>query len=102
MPAVVESCIEKLTGAQNLYKASVVAVSHPEHGYEPFAVLRSLEGFTADQIVRHVKRCLGEEYSLFGVASLTQVGLTEFPVNATHKVIKAEVEMAVRKVIDGK
>lgn len=51
-------------------------------------------------IVQHVKRCLGKEYMLSGVASLAQVGLKEFPVNATHKIIKAEVERAVREMIN--
>ncbi|KAH8785764.1 putative amp dependent CoA ligase [Diaporthe sp. PMI_573] len=74
MPAVVESCIEKLTGAQEI---------------------------TADDIVQHVKRCLGKEYMLYGVASLAHVGLKEFPVNATHKIIKGEVEEAVREMIKG-
>ncbi|KAI7785987.1 acetyl-CoA synthetase-like protein [Diaporthe eres] len=95
MPAVVESCIEKFTGAQ----ASVVAVRSPMHGYEPFAVVRSLKGVTAEEIIQHVKRCLGNEYTLSGVASLAQVGLKEFPVNATHKIIKADVEKAhLRKI----
>jgi hypothetical protein len=38
---------------------------------------------------------------LYGVASLAHVGLKEFPVNATHKIIKGEVEEAVREMIKG-
>lgn len=70
------------------------------HGYEPFAVVHSLKGVTAEDIIQHVKRCLGNEYTLSGVASLAQVGLKEFPVNATHKIIKADVEKAVREILD--
>lgn len=53
-----------------------------------------------EDIIQHVKRCLGKEYTLSGVASLAQVGLKEFPVNATHKIIKAEVQMVVRALLD--
>lgn len=70
------------------------------HGYEPFAVVRSLKGVAAEDIIQHVQRCLGNEYTLSGVASLAQVGLKEFPVNATHKIIKADVEKVVRNVLD--
>lgn len=63
-------------------------------------MVRSLEGVTAEDIIQHVKGCLGKEYTLSGVASLAQVGLKEFPVNATHKIIKAEVEKAVRELLD--
>lgn len=63
-------------------------------------MVRSLEGVTADGIVQHVKRSLGEEYALSGVASIAQIGLKEFPVNATHKIIKSEVERAVAEMIN--
>lgn len=63
-------------------------------------MVQSLEGTTADNIVQHVKKFLGEEYTLAGVASIAQVGLKEFPVNATHKIIKSEVERAVTELIN--
>lgn len=69
------------------------------HGYEPFAVVRSLEGINVDDIIKRVKQCLGNEYMLSGMASLSQVGLKEFPVNTTHKIIKAEIEKAVMQMI---
>lgn len=65
-------------------------------------MVRSLEGIAAEDIVQHVKQCLGKEYTLSGVASLAQVGLKDFPVNATHKIVKAEVEKAVRGLINSK
>lgn len=61
--------------------------------------MRSLEGITSEDVANHVRNYLGKEYTLFGVASLAQVGLSDFPVNATHKIIKAEVEKAVRGMI---
>jgi hypothetical protein len=37
----------------------------------------------------------GHEYALGGVASLKQIGLAEYPVNATHKILKLRVQEAV-------
>ncbi|KAI0128178.1 acetyl-CoA synthetase-like protein [Hypoxylon sp. NC0597] len=91
MPAALESCVEKCIGAQ----ACVVAVPNPLLGHEPFAVVENLNGFTQDEIVRHVTHTFGEECQLRGVVSLKQIGLSKFPVNATHKVMKLDVQKAV-------
>lgn len=61
--------------------------------------MRSLEGTTTEDVAHHVKRYLGKEYILAGVASLEQVGLRDFPVNATHKIIKGELETVIRGMI---
>ncbi|KAF3023684.1 hypothetical protein E8E14_013665 [Neopestalotiopsis sp. 37M] len=91
MPALIESCIEKYTNAQ----VSVVAISSAKQGYRPFAVVSDLNGRLCDQINTEVKWVLGEEYALAGVATLKQLELDAFPVNATHKVVKFEVQKAV-------
>ncbi|KKK23173.1 hypothetical protein ARAM_002144 [Aspergillus rambellii] len=93
MPAALESCIEKLTSKE----VCVVSIAHPELGHEPFAVLASLNGKTEAQIKQHVIRSFGQKYALGGVSTLEQLGLREFPVNATHKLIKADVQSAVAK-----
>ncbi|KAI1410235.1 acetyl-CoA synthetase-like protein [Hypoxylon sp. FL1857] len=95
MPAALESCVEKFTGAQ----ACIVAVPNPLLGHEPFAVVENFNGLTQDEIGRHVTRMFGEEYRLRGVASLEQIDLTKFPVNATHKVMKLDVQKAVMAYI---
>lgn len=64
--------------------------------------MRSLEGITAENVAHHVKQYLGKEYILAGVASLEQVGLRDFPVNATHKIIKADLETAIRGILKSK
>jgi hypothetical protein len=74
-----------------------VAFPHPTLGHEPFAVLSDLNGKNEDQIKNHVLRMLGEGYALGGLSSLKQIGLQEFPINATHKIIKFEVLTAVMK-----
>ncbi|KAI4598811.1 putative NRPS-like protein biosynthetic cluster [Pestalotiopsis sp. 9143b] len=95
MPALIESCIEKYTGAQ----VSVVAVPSPTLGTQPFAVVNNLNGRLSDQINTEVKWLLGEDYGLAGVVTLEQIGLDAFPVNATHKIVKFEVQKAVLRFL---
>lgn len=126
MPAALESCIEKHTGAQvsvvfplptslllsfvlcsdkspamltmyTVYQTCVVAVPHPLLGHEPFAVLSTFNDKNENDIKDHVCRMFGPEYALAGLSSLKQIGLQEFPVNATHKIVKFEVQMAVEQ-----
>ncbi|KAL4784962.1 hypothetical protein BJX76DRAFT_367259 [Aspergillus varians] len=85
MPAPLESCLEKFTSSQ----ACVVNVGGP------FAVLERFTGKVEARIKRHVVRTLGKHYALRGVVFLQQLGLSKFPVNATHKIVRAEVEEAV-------
>ncbi|OTA95473.1 hypothetical protein M434DRAFT_69317 [Hypoxylon sp. CO27-5] len=91
MPAALESCVEKYIGTQ----ACIVAVPNPLLGYEPFSVVGNLNGFTQEEIVRHVTHTFGEECRLRGVVPLKQIALSKFPVNATHKVMKLDVQKAV-------
>ncbi|KAI0121118.1 putative amp dependent CoA ligase [Xylariales sp. AK1849] len=91
MPAAIESLIEGFTGSQTI----VVTASHPVLGAEPFAVLGSYNGKTGQQIKECVRSILGNDYALGGVVSLHELGLADFPLNATHKVIKTEVHAAV-------
>jgi hypothetical protein len=80
---------------QSLNQVSVVAIPSAKQGYRPFAVVSDLNGRLCDQINTEVKWVLGEEYALAGVATLQQLELDAFPVNATHKVVKFEVQKAV-------
>ena len=60
-------------------------------------VLSNYNGKNEYEIKRHVRNVLGRDYALGGVTSLKQLGLHEFPVNPTHKVIKSEVQTAVMR-----
>ncbi|KAH8777799.1 putative amp dependent CoA ligase [Diaporthe sp. PMI_573] len=91
MPAVIESCIKEITGTE----ASVVAVPNAEHFQAPFAVIDRFNGKTEDEIMSHIVHVLGKEYELSGLASLETIGMREFPLNATHKVVKTDVQRAV-------
>lgn len=81
-------------------KTIVVPAPHHVLGAEPFAVLDSYNGKGEAQIKDHVRAALGRDYALGGLASLKQLGLVEFPVNLTHKVIKSEVQTAVVKHLE--
>jgi hypothetical protein len=76
-------------------KTIVVPAIHHVLGYEPFAVLSSYNGMTKEQIKEHVRTVFGKDYALRSLASLKQLGLVEFPLNLTHKIIKSEVQAAV-------
>lgn len=81
-------------------KTIVVPVPHQVLGAEPFAVLSSYNDKTEGQIKDHVRAVFGRDYGLGGLASLKQLGLVEFPLNPTHKIIKSEVQTAVVKHLE--
>lgn len=76
-------------------KTIVVPAPHHVLGAEPFAVLSSYNDKTEAQIKDHVRAVFGRDYALGGLASLKQLGLVEFPLNPTHKIIKSEIQTAV-------
>jgi hypothetical protein len=78
-------------------KTIVVPAPHHVLGAEPYAVKSSYNGKTEAQIKDHVRAVFGRDYALGGLASLKQLGLVEFPLNPTHKIIKSEVQIAVMK-----
>lgn len=121
VPAALESCLEKYTAGQVSFhhfifivslaiilsetdcaaaQAAVVAVPHPTLGHEPIAVLDDMNEKSEDQIRDHVTGLLGPEYALGRVLSLHQIGLSKFPVNTTHKVVRFDVQRAVIEYLD--
>lgn len=86
----------------SLNQTCIVAVPSRSLGQQPFAVSSGLNGLTADQIRGHVKATFGDDYALGGVASLKEIGLDQFPVNATHKIVKARVQRIVMDFLDSK
>lgn len=74
-------------------------MTHPVVGHEPFAVLGSYNGKTQEQINEHVRSVFGEDYALGGLASLKELGLLEFPVNQTHKIVKSRVQEDVERLL---
>lgn len=95
MPAPIESSIEAYTGTQTI----LLPAPHHVLGAEPFAVLASFNGKTKVQIKDHVRTVLGRDYALGGVASLKELGMVDFPLNSTRKIVKSEIQMALLKYI---
>jgi acyl-coenzyme A synthetase/AMP-(fatty) acid ligase len=73
----------------------VVTVPHPTSGTEPIAVIDSFANANVEQVKQHIRVTLGEYYAVREIICLKQLGLVRFPVNATHKIVKSEVQDAV-------
>lgn len=84
----------------NKVKSTVVAIPHEDLGQQLFAVLSAFGERKPENINEHVKRTFGEQYALDGVLALKQIGLEKFPVNATHKIMKPDVQKAVQDYLE--
>jgi 4-coumarate--CoA ligase len=67
---------------------SVFGIPHPELGHEPYVVAESFRVKTEDQIRQQVVDVFGEASTPAGACTLHQLGLSQFPVNATGKIMK--------------
>lgn len=74
----------------------MIDVAHPILGQEPFAVVEGYDqGVDSSTLERLIIDRFGHEYALGGVLTLSQLGLSTWPLNATGKVMKIEVKAAV-------
>nr|POF14145.1 4-coumarate--coa ligase-like 7 [Quercus suber] len=92
-PAALESCLERYTGSQT----SVVGIASPVLGQEAFAVLQSFAGVTEDDIKKHIVKSFGSDYALAGAKTLQDLGMEQFPLNATGKIMKIILAKAVEE-----
>ncbi|KAK5701096.1 hypothetical protein LTR17_022893 [Elasticomyces elasticus] len=95
-PAALESSVGKLTGVL----VSVIAIPSPTLGQEPFAVLQRYNGRCEAEIKQCIIDVFGKDYQLAGAASLEQLGLDAFPLTATSKVVKFELQKVVQAYLD--
>ena len=60
------------------------------------AVVRTntLENHTREEIAREVVARFGEDYAIGGVLTLEELGFTEYPINASGKIVKRELQEA--------
>lgn len=70
----------------------MLAIPHPELGQEPFAVVRDLGSKTKDEVKAQIVNIFGVDEALGGVATLKELGLDDFPRNATDKILKRDLE----------
>lgn len=107
MPAGLECCIDEFLKSTvchqglcshtrlTLHQTSVIAVSHPILGQEPFAVVQDLNGISKKDVEQRIIDHFGKDSSLGGVATLAELGLKKSPLNKTEKIVKRELEPAV-------
>lgn len=89
--AALKSCIKSYTGEV----VCVVAASYPELGQEPFAVPSRRTDKSDERIRAHVLDMFGKENALACIATLENLGLVDFLVSATAKILKFEFEKRV-------
>ena len=60
------------------------------------AVVRTdaLENHTREEIAQEVVAKFGEEYAIGGVLTLEELGFTEYPTNASGKMVKWKLQEA--------
>ena len=54
--------------------------------------MKNLDGKTEDQVKEQVLDLFGKDYALGAVVSLKQLGLDDFPINATGKIMKITLQ----------
>lgn len=67
-------------------------------GQEPYAVVQK----HVDRLEQDVLDEFGKDHQLGGVVSLEQLGLKEFPINATGKIMKIELKEEVDRYLQGR
>ena len=80
-PAALESCIDTHLKTQSC----VLGLTHETLGQEPFAIAKNLNGKTKEEITEHVLEMFGKDYALGGIATLSELEMVGFPVNATGR-----------------
>ncbi|KAK4994538.1 hypothetical protein LTR66_005449 [Elasticomyces elasticus] len=121
-PAVIESLLDRYANIQvhislhaaraasvisdspiNCEQAQVIGISHPIVGEEPIAIVQSHgKHIDLDSVRQAVVDGLGPDYALAGVLTLDQLGLLDFPINATGKVMKGQVKDAAVRYLQQK
>lgn len=78
----------------------VLKIAHAQGGgYEPIVVISALPDSRAAEVVEHVKQTMGVNYVPARLLTLDDLGLKEFPVNATFKIAKSVLEQAVSQCL---
>lgn len=77
-------------------------IPHETLGQQLFAVLSGTGAKKPSDIKHHVRDTFGGQYELDDVLLLKQIGLEKFPVNATHKIMKPDVQKAVMKFLESR
>lgn len=91
-PAAVESCIDTFLGT----RSSVLGLDHAVLGQVPVAVVQGLNSARdKENVEEHVIKTFGDDFALAGVMTLQELGLLEWPLNATSKIMKRDLHRLV-------
>ena len=97
-PAAIEGALQKYTGSQ----VAVLAVAHVTLGQEPFAIVGSFAGKSVEDLKQRVIDVFNKDFALAGACEIAELGLAEFPLNATGKIQKLELQQALAKYLESK
>lgn len=90
-PAAIESALDGYLKTQT----SVIGVPHETLGQEPFAVVKDLNGRSKEQVIDFVFVTFGKDSPLRGIATLSDLGFSHWPLGSTGKILKRELILAV-------
>jgi 4-coumarate--CoA ligase len=68
-------------------------------GEAAYAVVKKRNERSKENIIELVKSSLGSNYVLDGVLTLKELGLSEFPVNPTFKVMRDVLQQSVLQAL---
>lgn len=78
----------------------MVDLPHKILGQEPFAVVKEYQsGVDEASIKKLIVDKFGHEYALGGVFTLSQLGMSAWPLNPSGKVMKIELREAVMEEV---
>lgn len=94
-PAVLEGALNK----DDDVVVKVVGLDDSKHGTIPVAVVKCSSGREglAEKLKKDSFDRLGEDYRLHHVYFLQDLGMSDFPLNATGKVVRTELQSAILK-----
>ncbi|THY12368.1 acetyl-CoA synthetase-like protein [Aureobasidium pullulans] len=94
-PILLENVLASFGGVQ----ASVIGLPNQRLGTEIVAVVSNVPKASPQELKNLVVEHLGPDYALSKVFALQELGMQEFPVNVTGKVMKIELRKAVEGVL---
>lgn len=97
-PAALQSALIERFGVV----VEIIGLPSEKYGEVPWAIVRDISGESGEA---DMQKCIvdsfGQEYCLEGVLSLKQLGFDDFPINATGKVSKLDLQNAAIKFLSG-
>ncbi|KAG9637989.1 hypothetical protein KCU95_g16596, partial [Aureobasidium melanogenum] len=94
-PILLENVLSQFGGVQ----ASIFGLPDPKLGEEAVAVVSDMTGTTRERLQDLAVEHLGPDYPISKVFTLQELGMQNFPVNVTGKVMKIELRKAVEDLL---